>query len=121
VVVQERRLAEGLGRDLARPVIAICHGGAYLECIAENSTAPTFVSQVIIELLRDRPAELAARAARREMLMGLAPRVNAVVGMPIVIRPEQREERSPVAVAPALPTPPAPPPISTPPVPGLSS
>jgi hypothetical protein len=91
-----RRLAEELASNLERPVVAVCHARAYATALSEDAHAATpFLVHLLTELGNQRPLDQAAHAARRTTVSTLAPDEPAIVGIPIVIRPEPRPEGEP--------------------------
>ena len=82
--------------DQGRPVVAVCHARAYATALSEDAHAATpFLVHLLTELGNQRPLDQAAHAARRTTVSTLAPDEPAIVGIPIVIRPEPRPEGEP--------------------------
>jgi hypothetical protein len=88
-----RLLAGDLASRLERPVIAVCHPRAYLDCIAGEPKAATFLAELLRKMNAQVPLGRAASEARKSVLDSLGGD-PAVVGLPIVLQPVPREERS---------------------------
>ena len=93
-----RILAELLATKLERPVVGVCHSGAYANALTENENATPFLAHLIHELNREAPLETASHQAREQVITELAVDA-AVVGIPIVVRPEPRGEAASRPVA----------------------
>jgi hypothetical protein len=91
-----RMLAELLATKLERPVVGVCHSGAYANSLAENENATPFLAYLIHALNQEAPLETASHQAREQVITELAVDA-AVVGIPVVVRPEPRGEAQAVS------------------------
>jgi hypothetical protein len=86
-----RRLAQLLASRLKRPVVAICHSRAYLNCLRQHPEATVFLAELLRELDRGSALDRAAQVARDNVVSSLGLNDPAVIGFPIVIRPVEQE------------------------------
>ena len=92
-----RRFADDLARQLGRPVVGVCHARAYASAVTETPAATSFVPHVVQQLKNRVSLEVAAHSARLRVASTLAASEPAIVGIPVVVRPE-REESPPKGV-----------------------
>jgi hypothetical protein len=93
-----RKLAERFAQRLKIAVVTVCHPRAFYNCLRDNPHANSFVARLVDELIDGTPLDRAAYMARAEVLNTLAPEEAAVVGIPRVLRPYQREALSAMRV-----------------------
>jgi hypothetical protein len=98
-----RCYADDLATRLKRPVVGVCHARAYAGAVTDTQTARSFMPHVVQGLKSGESLELAAHAARVRVVSTLAADEPAIVGIPVVVRPE-REGSEPKPV-PKFPTP----------------
>jgi hypothetical protein len=91
-----RKLAERFAQRLEIAVVAVCHPRAFSTCLRDNPHASSFVARLVDELIDGTPLDRAAHVARCDVLNTLAPKEAAVVGIPRVLQPYQREARPPI-------------------------
>jgi Caspase domain/TIR domain len=89
-----RKLAERFAQRLKIATVAVCHPRAFSGCLRDNPHANSFVARLVDELIDGTPLDRAAHVARSEVLNTLAPKEAAVVGIPRVLQPYQREAQS---------------------------
>ena len=92
-----RRLAQILAINTKRAVVAICHSRAYLSCLARTDKPTSFLAELLREVDGGSFLDEAAQAARESVVWSLGVNNPAVVGVPIVLRPEPAEPSRPVA------------------------
>ncbi len=88
-----RRFAHNLAQRCQRNVVAICHPPAYRRCLRDGPGDDTFLDMFVRNLARGRPLGQAAYGARQAALAALQVD-GSVIGIPIVIRPEWRPEKT---------------------------
>ena len=93
-----RKLAERFAQKLKIAAVAVCHPRAFSSCLQDNPHANSFVARLVDELIDGTPLDRAAHVARCEVLNTLAPKEAAVVGIPRVLQPYQREAPSAIRV-----------------------
>ena len=86
-----RRLAQELAAQLERPVVAVCHSRAYLSCLEKEPGAATFLAHLLKGLGAGSSLDRAVRDARAEAMLSLGISNPAIVGIPIVMQPVERE------------------------------
>jgi hypothetical protein len=87
-----RRLARYLAVEIKRPVVAACHPRAYLAALDDTPGAPPFVAELLKQYAAGLPLEAAAYTARERVATSLGTGTAAIVGLPIVVRPVERDE-----------------------------
>ena len=86
-----RQLADAVASALRRPVVAVCHSQAYVNCVRENPEAETFVAHLVKKVGASWSLDHAAHAAREAVVTSLALRDPSIIGFPVVMRPVERE------------------------------
>jgi caspase domain-containing protein/TIR domain-containing protein len=86
-----RQLADSLAEEIKRPVVAICHSGAYANCVRSYPNADTFLAQLVRKLEADWSLDHAAHAAREGVVRSLGLKDPSIIGFPVVMRPVERE------------------------------
>jgi hypothetical protein len=92
-----RQLAEYLALQVERPVLAVCHAAAYLRYLGDEDPDGPFAAQVVERLNAGEPLDMAAHAVRHELMTALSPREPAIIGVPMVLSPDERAPSGRVA------------------------